>query len=440
MKRSGARRLGVTLGVLGLAAATFLAPPESAPRAAAAWSTPKALEASAWLPFTADPALGTTRGPGTVAVWKADSPTDGASRIRLRRITATGGLGSLVTVSPSPATAGGMSPSNPKAAVDADGDVVVVWTAQDPAANRGWQVFARRLSRTGDLGPVRRVGIVWEHGWNPSVAVSDAGRAVITWESNNSQMAARFDGSSRVVGRFQVGQRTTSVAAQVKATPSGTFLLPGMNIDGRAELTTLRWDGTRSKRGLDPTHYSNAVDADADAKGRRFIAYTRDISAGDGLFVRRWSSTGLTAQKRVSPTTHNVRYASIDTDREGDSIVSWVRQTGRSTFRFYLRQWRADGTLGPIRDLGVPKTISAASIYLPRLPSVAVDSDGDAVVAGTNASAVSWRRTITRAGTVSSPATVGTNAGATSATITPAGRARVVYYKIGTGQIHLRAN
>jgi hypothetical protein len=440
MKRLGAQRLGVALGGLGLAATTLFVLPQNTPPAAAAWSKPKALESSTWLPFTAEPSLATTRGRSTVAVWTADSPSDDISRVRLRRITPTGGLGSLVTVSPSPGLAGGMTVSHPAAAVDSDGDVVVVWTAQDQAANKEWQVFARRLSSTNKLGPVRRVGALGRHGWNPTVVVDGRGRAVITWESDNSQMAVRLDPSSRLVGRFQVGQRPTSRAAQVKATPTGTFLLPGMNTDGRAELTTLRWDGARTKRGIDPTHYSNAVDADADAEGRRYIAYTRDIRAGDGLYVRRWTSTGLKTQVRVSPTTHNVRYATIDTDRQGDSIVSWIRQSGQTTFRLYLRQWRANGTLGPVRDLGLLDTVSAASIYMPRFPAVAVDSDGDAIVAATSSGDASWRRSITRAGSVSSPTTVGTNAGASTATITPAGRARVAYHAKGTGQIHLRAN
>lgn len=440
MKRFGARKTGVALGVLGLTAVTLFAPPQNTPPAAAAWSASKAVESSAWLPFTAEPSLGTTRGTETVVVWTAQNPTDDVSRVRLRRITSTGALGSPVTISPSPTSAGGMTASQPAAAVDADGDVVVVWTAQDPAANNGWQVFTRRLSRAGTLGPVLRVGEVGQHGWNPTVAVDGEGRAVVTWESNNSQLAIRLDTSSRLIGRFQVGQRVTSRAAQVKVTPTGAFLLPGMNIDGRAELTALGWNGARSKVSVDSTHYSNAVDADADAKGRRFIAYTRDISAGDGLFVRRWSSAGLTAQVQVSPTTHDVRYATIDTDREGDSIVSWIRRTGTTTFRFYARQWRADGTLGPVRDLGSLDSVSAASVYLPRFPAVAVDNDGDAIVAATSSGDASWRRSITRSGTVSSATTLGTGAAASTATITPGGHARVAYHAKATGQIYLRAN
>jgi hypothetical protein len=441
MKRLGARRLGVALGTLALAAATFLIPAQHTPHAAAAWSAPKALEASEWLPFTADPTLGTTRGSGTVAVWTAHSPTDDTARVRLRRITPTGGLGSLVTISPSPDLAGGMTVTYPAAAVDADGDVVVTWTAQDPAANGGWQVFARRLSRTGNLGPVRRVGVIGEHGWNATVAVDDQGQSVITWQTD-IQMAVRFDLSSQIVGRFQVGLHTGH-AAQVKATPTGTFLIPSLSSDGRAELTTLRWDGTRTKRGIDPTHDSTEVDADADADGRRHIAYTRDIvtpeSQTNALFVRRWTSSGLTAQLRVSPTTHNVRYATIDTDREGDSIVSWARWTGQGQFRFYLRQWRSDGTLGPILDLGLLDTVSGGGVTSPQFPAVALDADGDAIVAGTDVYDAAWRRTITRSGTVSSPTIVATEAGNTTATITPAGQARVTYHE-GSGQIYLRVN
>jgi hypothetical protein len=441
MMRSGVRHLGVALGVLGLAAATFFVPPQNTPSAAAAWSAPKALEASDWLPFTAEASLGTTRGRGTVAVWTAHSPTDDISRVRLRRITPAGGLGALVTISPSPSSAGGMTVVHPAAAVDAEGNVVVAWTAQDPASNDGWQVFARRLSSTGSLGPVRRMGVVGEHGWNPTVAVDDRGRAVVTWDSDGRQLAARFDLSSRVDGRFQVGSRPTARAAQVKVTPAGNFLLPGMTTGDEAELTMLRWDGTRTKIGIDPAHDSNAFDADADAQGRRSIAYTRDLSTGDGLYVRRWTSNGLTAQLRVSPTTHNVRYAFIDTDREGDSIVSWIRQGGATPFQLYLRQWRANGTLGPIQELGALDYYNpSAGLYLPQFPAVAVDSDGDAVVTGINPDDVAWRRTITRAGTVSSPTTVGAGAASSTAAITPAGRARVAYYEKATGQIRLRVN
>lgn len=448
MKRSGVRHLGVALGVLGLTATTFLVPAQHTPPAAAAWaaalplesSLDLSLEAAEWLPFTSQPSLGTTRGQDTVAVWTAHHPTDDVSRVRLRRITPSGDLGALVTVSPKPGTAGGMTVTHPAAAVDADGDVVVVWTAQDPAAANAWQVFTRRLSAAGSLGSVRRVGFTGQHGWNPTVAVADDGRAVITWESDNSQLAARFDLSGPVFGRFQVGQRPTSRAAQVKVTPAGDFLLPSLDIEGRADLTTLRWDGTRTRSGIDPTHYSNAVDADGDAQGRRSVAFTRDLSTGDGLFVRRWTPTGMATPKRVSPSTHDVRYATIDTDREGDSLVSWVRRTGSSTFQLYLRQWRADGTLGPVQDLGQLDSVSAIGTYLPRFPAVAVDADGDAVVTGIDVTETAWRRTVTRSGTVSSATAVGTDAASSSATITPAGQARVVHHAKGTGQVHLHVD
>jgi hypothetical protein len=440
MKRSGVRHLGAALGVLGLAAATFLVPAQNTPSAAAAWSEPKPLEAADWLPFTSDSSLGTTRGQDSVAVWTAHDPAYEVSRVRVRRILPNGDLGALVTVSPSPASAGGMTVVHPVAAVDADGDVVVAWTAQDPAANGGWQVFTRRLSSTGSLSPVRRVGVVGQQGGNPTVAVADGGRAVITWDGGDSQMAVRLDLSGQLGGRFQVGQRPTSRAAQVKVTPAGDFLLPGMDSDGRAELTMLRWDGTRTKIAVDPAHYSNAVDADADAQGRRSVVFTRDISTGDGLFARRWTTNGLTAPKRVSPSTHNVRYATIDTDREGDSTVSWIRQTGWSSFQLYLRQWQANGTLGPVQDLGQLDSYSAAGMHLPEFPAVAVDADGDAVVTGVDVHDTAWRRTVTRSGTVSAASPVGTGAARSSATITPAGRARVIYHETGTGQIHLRAN
>lgn len=446
MKRSGVRHLGAALGVLGLAATTLLVPAQDAPPAAAARSAAMplessrelSLEAADWLPFTAQPSLGTTRGPDTVAVWTAHHPTEDVPRVRLRRITPDGGLGALVTVSPKPGTAGGTAVSQPAAAVDADGDVVVVWTAQDPADANELQAYTRRLSSTGSLGPVRQVGFVGEHGWNPTVAVADDGRAAITWESDGSRRAARFDLSGPVLGRVRLGYLPSSPAAQVKVTPTGDyFLLPGLGSDGGAILGAISWDGTRTATGIDFPHSSNAVDADGDAQGRRFFAFTRDVSTGDELFVRRWNSNGLTAIKRASPSTHDVRYATIDTDREGDSIVSWVSRTGSSTFQLYLRQWRADGALGPVRDLGQLDTVSAMGTSVPRLPEVAVDADGNAVVTGIDGTGTAWYRTVTRSGTVSSATTVGTGAAGSSATITPAGRVRVVHHAKATGQVHL---
>jgi hypothetical protein len=71
---------------------------------------------------------------------------------------------------------------------------------------------------------------------------------------------------------------------------------------------------------------------------------------------------------------------------------------------------------------------------------VAVDSDGDAIVAGTDSADVAWRRSITRSGTVSSATTVGTYAANASATITPTGSARVAYQQKGAGQIYVRTS
>ena len=92
-----------------------------------------------------------------------------------RRITARGALRAPVKLSPPDSEL-----SDYDVALDDDGDAVVVWGDANYPGPR--QIFARRLSRTGALGPIVRVSDPAEISWSPEVAISPRGVATIVYE------------------------------------------------------------------------------------------------------------------------------------------------------------------------------------------------------------------------------------------------------------------
>jgi hypothetical protein len=94
-------------------------------------------------------------------------------RIRARLWSRTDALSSVLYVSPSAHNATFYS----ALATDLDGDSMVVWSRT--TSNTLTEVYGRRISRTGALGTITRLGV----GDRPAVTVDDDGNGLAVWHS-----------------------------------------------------------------------------------------------------------------------------------------------------------------------------------------------------------------------------------------------------------------
>jgi hypothetical protein len=201
---------------------------------------------------------------------------------------------------------------NPEAAMDADGDFVVVWHSQSPY-NLGstYGVFARRFASNGTPAAAEFRVNTYTTGeqYRPSVAMESNGDFVIVWGSEQDTIDA-----FSVMGIF--AQRYSS---------------DGTAIAVEFEVNTYRTQ--------DQSRASVASDADGD-----FVVTWRSHGqdgSGKGVFAQRFASDGTAsgAEFKVNTTTgSDQQYSSVALDSDGDFLVVWQSfQDGSSTGIFGQR-------------------------------------------------------------------------------------------------------
>jgi hypothetical protein len=136
-------------------------------------------------------------------------------RLRVRHLSQTDTLGSVLSVSPA---AHELSLFD-ELAGDLDGDAVLTWGRWTP---EGRQVFARSISSTGVLGTVIRLG---DGDW-PKITLDDDGDGLVTWQApspdfSTTQVHARTIGPDGTVG------------ADETIAPDGRYAQPASSPTGR---------------------------------------------------------------------------------------------------------------------------------------------------------------------------------------------------------------
>lgn len=138
------------------------------------------------------------------------------------------------------------------AAINARGDLLVVWSdVSGDATTAEWRIFARLRPAGADWnGPQQIDTVVRSAGVGnltvPRAAIDARGHAVVLWtkilpDRTQQALAARFDGAA---------WRSTAELAQLPAPPAGDNSPPscalGMFGDGRAVGVWQRWEGSRT--------------------------------------------------------------------------------------------------------------------------------------------------------------------------------------------------
>jgi len=248
--------------------------------------------------------------------------------------------------------------------------------------------------------------------WDASVAADAEGNFVVVWESDGSAgsdasdssiQGQRYDATGNALGsEFQVNTYTTNAQERpsVAADADGSFVV------------VWKSDGSAGSDSSGSSVQGQRYDASGNALGSEFQVNTyttgsqRDSSVaadGDGGFVVVWESNGSAGSDSSGLSIQGQRYdasgspvgsqfqintwviknqadPSVAVDADGDFVVAWSSYAGYSVFEeFHVRGRRYDASGNA---LGSDFKISTYTNFLNSnmRPSVASDANGDFVV------------------------------------------------------------
>ncbi|MFD2078726.1 hypothetical protein [Actinopolymorpha cephalotaxi] len=370
----------------------------------AAYSSPVTVSSSTW--NATSPAVGVDREGDTLLAWTEVSTSYPYTyRLLVRQRSRSGVLGSTKVISPS-----GQVPKSPRVALDDDGDAVVVWQAY---AGDTYRIYARRVSRTGVLGPVLAMSTATPRAFLADVATDSDGDALVVWNERRSDgtswpMVRRFrrDGTTGSVTQLTRTARNADVPA-VAIDRQGDALI-GWADDNAIYARTLSSTGVYSlvrtaSPALSPIDGYSSARVAVDRYGNGIVAFRRrDAATGhSALWSRGVSPVGdLGVSRTLSPSTDEVSNHVVASDLDGDVVVVWDRTDATA---LHARRITRTGTVGSVVQLGIG-----------REPDLAVDDDGDGVVVWQGRNSASTVNTIQTArvssgGTFGSAATISSN-------------------------------
>ncbi|MDH3969485.1 MAG: FG-GAP-like repeat-containing protein [Rhodospirillales bacterium] len=237
----------------------------------------------------------------------------------------------------------------PTVALDADGDFVVAWTDYSGQDGSLYGVFAQRFSAAGVAqGPEFQVNsFTTGFQGDPAVAMDADGDFIVAWTDYGGQ-----DGSSYGVfaQRYDAAGVTQGPELQVNSFTTG-------NQDG-------------------PTV---AMDADGDF----VVAWTSFGQDGSswGIFAQRYDAEGVAQGPEFQVngfTTGDQSELAVAMDADGDFVVAWTDFSGQdgSSYGVFAQRFDAGGV-----PQGPEVQVNSFTTGEQLLPAVAMDADGDYVVA-----------------------------------------------------------
>ena len=252
-------------------------------------------------------------------------------RAQVRAMNAAGGLAPVKNLSPAAVGA-----ECPAVAVDADGDAVISWTAEQGTPLRPFTIQARGRNGTGGLSAIQDISPLLTGQDCSDVGVDSSGDAIFTWTRLRN-------------GDFRAESRPRSAAGALGAVQ---LLSPG------------------GGNGFFP---QVAVDADGDS----VFVWTR-VAGGFATAVqgRARSAAGVLGPAQVI-RSGEVTSSQVAVDADGDAVFSWRRNDGTDYLAEARTRSATTGSLGPLAPLSAP----GEGVGAPRV-----------AVAATGPAAVSWDR------------------------------------------------
>ena len=298
--------------------------------------------------------------------------------------------------------------SRPAVAMDAGGGFVVAWRSNGQDGS-GFGVFAQRFDAAG----VAQGDELWVNTFTtdtqgpPAVAIDSDGDFVVVWRSFGNQdgddsgiFAQRYDGTGEVQGgEFPVNAFTTGAqgAPDVAMDADGDFVVAWADYDARdgsaAGVFAQRYDAAGTPQA--PEFQVNTFTAGSqfypsvgmDADGDFVVVWTNATAqdgSDNGVFAQRYDAAGTARDPEFqvnSHTTGDQRDPAVAMDADGDFVVVWTDYSGQDGDSWGIFAQRFDAAGAPQGDEFRVNTFTTGA---QRYPAVAMDADGDFVVAWTD--------------------------------------------------------
>ncbi len=253
-----------------------------------------------------------------------------------------GAVGSIIDVTPIVQATGGEVGVG-KVAMDAQGDFVSVWV-QNPSRN-GSEIYAQDyLAPDTAQGSTFLVSPTAGSNRLPSVAMDAEGGFVVAWENQPTS------GSEEIYAQRYSAAGTPEGGDVVVSPIAGNNDYPSVAMDAAGDFV-VAWENA-------PSSGSEEIDA------QRYSA--AGVAEGSDFVV------SSTAGNNLSPA--------VAMDAGGDSVVAWENAPTSGSDEIYAQRYSAAGAAEGNAFLA-SSNISVAS---QELPSVAMDVEGDFVVAWNN--------------------------------------------------------
>jgi hypothetical protein len=288
----------------------------------------------------------------------------------------------------------------PVVAMDADGDIVVVWTS-DGQDGSGLGVYARRYSPTGLplTGEFRVNQSTAGDQWSPSVAMDALGNFTVAWQSENQDgsfdgiIARRFSAiGTPLTNEFIVNASTfgSQVTPTVAMNAAGSFVVAWTGVgqdlfsDG---VYARRFSAAGVPQGGDILVNTYLIDNQTlpavvvQPNGDFVVAWTsfgQDLS-GAGVYAQRFNAAGAKqgGEFRVNQTTFKDQIGPAIAARPNNAfVVTWASdgQDG-SFFGIFAREYNANG-VATSNEFRVNTRTQDEQAY----PSIASNAEGDYII------------------------------------------------------------
>ena len=325
-----------------------------------------------------------------VVAWSSDTNQDGdGSGIFARLYDAAG---NAISAEFRVNTYTASSQAQPSAAMDSNGNFVIVW-ASDGQDGNSFGVYAQRYSAAGVAqGTEFRVNVTTTNSQDqPAVAMDSSGNFVVAWQSTHAGRsdiyARRFDAAGTALsGEFQVNSVTPAAQSlpTVAMNASGAFVIGWNNLNGilgqlyNAAGSLVGGEfSVNTSSGASPNRAAAAMAPD----GSFVITWFSGKDAkGTGVFAQRFSAAGAKqgSEIHVNTTTLNDQdFPSVAIDGLGNFTIAWQsnNQDGGGT-GIYMQRYEATGLA-----LGFETRVNSTTANDQALPAIGMRPSGDFVVA-----------------------------------------------------------
>jgi hypothetical protein len=287
----------------------------------------------------------------------------------------------------------------PSVAMDSDGDFVISW--QGEQAVTGYDIYIQRYNSSGNtVGTQQMVNTyTTSHQKSSRVAMDSDGDFVVTWHSNlqdNSLYgiyAQRYNNSGNKVGpEFQVNTYTNNyqLAPSIGMDSGGDFIIAWHSAgeDGSGYgIYAQRYNPSGGTVGTEfkVNTFTNSEQMDPavamDSLGNSVIAWHSFSQEGAdwGTYAQRYNTSGNTVGAEFRVNTYlpsHQTYPSVAMDNDGDFVIAWSSnlQDGEN-YGIYGQRYNSSGnTVGPEFHVTTYTTNNQKS------SGIAIDSDGDFAV------------------------------------------------------------